>query len=66
MTIGVIGITNNVAISIHEIQYGIDDWVVFSWTNCKKSRAKIRYNAKGEAYFKSNGVRYYFNEAIRL
>lgn len=56
-------------IEIHHIYYGINDYVYFvagAWSG-KKSyhKAKIYYSNK-DTYFKFNGYKLSFNEAIRI
>lgn len=61
-------------IEIKEIQYGIEDYVVFSansWYSDSKGkrgdihRAKVYYSANGD-YFKYHGYRIPLNECIRM
>ena len=56
-------------IEIFGIEYGIDDYIIYRWTNSstpKKTRAKIRYTNKGKAYFISFGKRIPLDECIRV
>lgn len=43
-------------IVIYDIEYGIEDYIVYSYktpnNEGKKIRAKIRYNVNGDAYFR--------------
>ena len=52
-------------IIIDDIINGIEDYVVYHYTNNKKHRAKIYYTNSGRAYFKSCNKRYYLDEFIR-
>lgn len=60
-------ICNTLAIIILDIEYGINDYVVFKYSNDKRKRkAKIKYdNNRQSYYFTSCGNRYYFDEFIR-
>lgn len=56
-------------LEIKEIQYGIEDYIIFvagAWCS-KKSvhRSRIRYTAAGRAYFMYNGSRIPLDECIR-
>lgn len=65
--LGVMSITNNLALYVIEIEYGIDDKVVFRYSNEEKERkAKVYYNVKGEAYFKIRGQRYYLKDFMKV
>lgn len=65
--LGVMSITNNLALYIIEVEYGIDDKVVFRFSNEEKERkAKIYNNVKGEAYFKIRGKRYYLKDFMKV
>ena len=59
----------DLGIEIFGIEYGIDDYIIYRWTNSrtpKKTRAKIRYTNKGKAYFVSFGKRIPLDECIRV
>ncbi|SFB10059.1 hypothetical protein [Selenomonas ruminantium] len=60
--------------AIHEIIYGIDDKVLFSYQwkgidgmkSTKKIQSKIRYTAKGKAYFMARKQRQYLDEFMKV
>ena len=56
-------------IEIKEIQYGIDDYIVFvagAWCSNKSvHRSKVYYTLSGRDYFRYNGNRIYLDECIR-
>lgn len=53
---------------ILDIEYGINDKVVWKWSDEKKIHKNIIYytQSSGRAYFKNNGTRYYLDEFVRL
>jgi len=57
-------------LEIKKIDYWINDVVIFvtgAWTsNPSVHTAKIRYNAKWEAYFKHHGYTVKFEDVIRM
>jgi hypothetical protein len=68
-------------IEIHEIVYGIDDYVKFRWViytydmtydpndadaKFVLSKSKIRYNKKGEAYFITKKRRFYLKNFVKF
>lgn len=65
----VISVDNINSIYVYDIDYGINDSIRYRWVdgaaNNKIRSARIRYTAAGDAYFISDGRRYYMNTAIR-
>ncbi len=58
--------TNNASVNIHDIEYGIDDKVVFSLSNSHKAyKRKIEYSVKRGAFFRWIGGRWYMDDFIR-
>lgn len=55
---------------IVRIEYGIDDHVIWKFSNEKKHHRSVLYYTSrignGRAYFKWRGVRYYTDEFIRV
>lgn len=53
---------------IHGIEYGIDDYIIYSCDLGKTSyhKSKIRYTVGGNAYFVFNGRRIPLNQCIRI
>lgn len=65
--LGVMSITNNLALYVVEIEYGIDDKVIFRFSNEEKERkAKLYSNMKGESFFKIRGKRYYLKDFMKV
>lgn len=62
------GITNLYGIMITGIEHGIDDYIYYHHANGnnigKLNRSKIRYTAKGRAYFVTLGMKVYLDEVI--
>ena len=56
---------NNFGIIIDDIINGIEDYVVYHYTNSKKHRVKIYYSSNGRAYFKSCSKRHYLDEFMK-
>lgn len=56
-------------IEIKDIQYGIEDYIVFvagAWCSNKSvHRSKVYYTSSGRDYFRYNGNRIYLDECIR-
>jgi hypothetical protein len=61
-------------INIGPTEHGIEDYAVFQWVavnwegttvTSRVSRSRIRYNLNGEAYFISEGKRWFFKDAVR-
>lgn len=58
-------ICNTLAINITDIQYGIEDKIIWRWSNSDKlHKAKIYNSTKGD-YFIVNKLRYYLSEFCR-
>lgn len=52
---------------IVRIEYGIDDHVIWKFSNEKKHHSSvIYYTARGRAYIKWRGVRHYIDTFIRV
>lgn len=49
-------ITMDALIMIYDIEYGIEDYVIYTyktlWKESRKFKAKIRYDKAGNAYFR--------------
>ena len=65
--LGVMSITNNLALYINEIEYGVDDRVVYRFSDEEKVRkAKVYTTTKGRSYFKIKSTRYYLDEFMNV
>lgn len=59
-------ICNNLSINIKDIEYGIEDKVIWYWSNSDKlHKAKIYTSRKGD-YFIADKTRYYLDEFCRI
>ena len=58
-------ICNNLSINIKDIEYGIEDKVIWYWSNENKlHKSRIYTSSKGE-YFLVDKMRYYLNDFCR-
>lgn len=65
--LGVMSITNTLALYLIEIEYDVNDKAVFRFSNETKDRkAKLYTNAKGESFFKIRGQRYYLKDFMKV
>ena len=66
--LGVLPLTNFHSMEIIEIEFGIDDKVVYRYSNeTKTHKAKIYNTIKtGRSYFKVKGVRYFLDEFMKV
>jgi hypothetical protein len=62
-------------INIGPTEHGIEDYAVFQWVavnaegqtlTSRVSRSRIRYKQNGDAYFISEGKRWFFKDALRI
>ena len=59
-------ICNNLSINIKDVEYGIENRVIWYWSNSDKlHKAKIYTSRKGD-YFIINKMRYYLSEFCRI
>lgn len=66
MEIAYKSLCNNFGIIIDEIINDVDDYVVFRYTDDKKTRkAKIYYTNSGRTYFRTSVGRQYLDEFMR-
>ena len=60
------GICNNLSILIQDVEYGIEDKIIWRWSNEDKvHKAKIYTSRKGD-YFLVNKIRHYINDFCRI
>ena len=67
--IAVYGMSNFGGIEILDIQYGINDSVVYRYnfgTPQKARTARVQYTSKCEPFFRSPSGRVYLNECMRV
>lgn len=65
---GIYGICNTLSLCVLDIEYGIDDRIVYSFSNNfdKVYKRKVYYNAGGDAYFITQIGRVYLNEVLSV
>jgi len=63
--IGSFCISNNMAIVIYDIIYGIDDSILAGYNDKKPRKYRLYYNSKG-AYFNFGKIRVYMDRVMRL
>lgn len=68
--VGVLPLCNFGGLEILDILYGIDDYAVacFDFGNGRQQirKHKIQYTPAGRSYIRKQGVRYYFDEIMRV
>lgn len=68
--IGTYALSNFGGIEILDILYGIDDYAVacfnFGTGRQQIRKHKIQYTPAGRAYIRKQGIRYYFDEIMRV
>ena len=55
-------ICNSLSINIKDIEYGIEDKVIWYWSNSDKLHKSKIYNSRKGYYFLVNKMRYYLND----
>ena len=66
-TVATYVICNNLSINIIDIEYGIEDKILWKWSNSDKlHKTKIYNSRKGRYYFLVDKIRYYLDEFINL
>ena len=63
--VAVIGISNNCAIEILEVEYGIDDRIIGIFNGQEVFKRKLYYS-DNDTFFKLGNSRYSLSEAIRV
>lgn len=67
-SIGYVAFSMCTGISVHGIEYGINDYVYYQYErgeNITFHKSTIRYTASGKPYFMFNGCRIHFDEIMR-
>lgn len=65
--LGALNLAGNYGVIIEDIEYDIDDFVLFRFTSEKrKYRRKLHYDKLGNPYFKFYGRKFYLNEFVRI
>lgn len=70
MPVAVISVDSVNSIYVYEITHGIEDHVKYKWKDGVSDNpmrtARLRYNRSGDAFFISDGRRYYMNTAMKV
>ena len=63
--IGYMSMTNFGGLEVLDIEYDVDDYIIYRWYGGRKCRSKIRENTVG-LYFNTCGRRIYLDDIIRV
>ena len=64
---GVCTLSNFGGVTIYNIEYGINDYVIYRWFNEEiLYKSKLKVNKKGESVFRIGNVWYNLNEFMRV
>ena len=65
--IGVCTLSNFGGVTIYNIEYGINDYVIYRWFNEEiLYKSKLKVNKEGESVFRIGNVWYNLNEFIKI
>ena len=65
--IGVCTLSNFGGVTIYNIEYGINDYVIYRWFNEEiLYKSKLKVNKEGESVFRIGNVWYNLNEFMRV
>jgi hypothetical protein len=64
--IGVWTITNNAALKLLSIEFGIEDEARLQFNDRCPFVKPIKYDEEGDAYIEFNGWKFYFHECLRV
>ena len=65
--IGVCTLSNFGGVTIYNIEYGIEDYVIYQWFNEEiLYKSKLKVNKEGESVFRIGNVWYNLNEFMRV
>ena len=64
--IGSMGITNSLALEVYGYEYGVDDKIIYKYSNENKYRKVKLYESTKGIYFNTPTGRTYLNEIIRI
>lgn len=63
---GGITLAGDFGLYVYDIEYGIDDVVVWGWSNDPRvHRSKVRTDRDGRSYFMAGKMKMYFDEIMR-
>lgn len=64
---GICTLSNFGGISIYNIEYGIEDYVIYKWYNEERLyKSKLKVNKEGESVFRIGNIWYNLNEFMRV
>lgn len=64
---GICTLSNFGGISIYNIEYGIEDYVIYKWYNEERLyKSKLKVNKEGESVFRVGNIWYNLNEFMRV
>ena len=65
--LGVCTLSNFGGVTIYNIEYGIEDYVIYQWFNEEiLYKSKLKVNKEGESAFRIGNVWYNLNEFMRV
>ena len=65
--IGVCTLSNFGGVTIYNIEYGINDYVIYRWFNEEiLYKSKLKVNKEGESVFRIGNIWYNLNEFMRV
>ena len=64
---GICTLSNFGGITIYNIEYGIEDYIIYKWFNEERLyKSKLKVNKEGESVFRIGNVWYNLNEFIKV
>ena len=64
---GICTLSNFGGVTIYNIEYGIEDYVIYRWYNEERLyKSKLKINKEGESVFRIGNVWYNLNEFIKV
>ena len=64
---GICTLSNFGGITIYNIEYGIEDYIIYKWFNEERLyKSKLKINKEGESVFRIGNVWYNLNEFMRV
>lgn len=64
---GVCTLSNFGGITIYNIEYGIEDYIIYKWFNEERLyKSKLKVNKEGESVFRIGNIWYNLNEFMRV
>lgn len=64
---GICTLSNFGGITIYNIEYGIEDYIIYKWFNEERLyKSKLKVNKEGESVFRIGNIWYNLNEFMRV